>query len=93
MCQSLPESQSSEQIDPGDFNRSLNLHDIEITSCKITPQNLAALLKLVERGDISGKIAKTVFAEMLRWRQDAETIVKEKGLLQISVDMKELSLL
>ena len=68
----------------GDFNRLLNLHDIEITSCKITPQNMAALLKLVERGDISGKIAKTVFAEMFAGGRDAETIVKEKGLLQIS---------
>ncbi|MDD4333999.1 MAG: Asp-tRNA(Asn)/Glu-tRNA(Gln) amidotransferase subunit GatB [Desulfotomaculaceae bacterium] len=68
----------------GDFTRLLNLHGLEITECKITPQNLASLLGLIEQGTISGKIAKTVFAEMFAGGTDAETIVKEKGLVQIS---------
>jgi len=39
---------------------------------------------MLEKGTISGKIAKTVFEEMLSSGKDAETIVKEKNLLQVS---------
>jgi aspartyl-tRNA(Asn)/glutamyl-tRNA(Gln) amidotransferase subunit B len=38
----------------------------------------------VEKGTISGKIAKTVFEEMYRTGKGAATIVREKGLVQIS---------
>ena len=68
----------------GDLSRLLNLHGIEIGECKITPENLASLLRLIDQGTISGKIAKTVFEEMFAGGKDAETIVKEKGLVQIS---------
>lgn len=68
----------------GDLTRLLNLNGMEITGCKITPQNLASLLSLIDRGTISGKIAKTVFEEMFAGGKAAETIVKEKGLVQIS---------
>jgi aspartyl-tRNA(Asn)/glutamyl-tRNA(Gln) amidotransferase subunit B len=44
---------------------------------------------MVEQGTISGKIAKTVFAEMLSDGKDPEVIVKEKNLLQVS-DESEL---
>ena len=36
-----------------------------IASCKVSPENLASLLGMIEKGTISGKIAKTVFADML----------------------------
>ena len=42
------------------------------------------MLRLIGDGTISGKIAKTVFEEMYRSGKDAETIVREKGLVQIS---------
>jgi aspartyl-tRNA(Asn)/glutamyl-tRNA(Gln) amidotransferase subunit B len=42
------------------------------------------MLSLIEKGTISGKIAKTVFTEMYKTGRDPESIVKEKGLLQIS---------
>jgi aspartyl-tRNA(Asn)/glutamyl-tRNA(Gln) amidotransferase subunit B len=45
---------------------------------------LAALLAMEEKGTISGKIAKTVFAEMLASGADPEQIVQEKGLVQMS---------
>jgi aspartyl-tRNA(Asn)/glutamyl-tRNA(Gln) amidotransferase subunit B len=38
----------------------------------------------VDQGAISGKIAKTVFEQMVATGQDPETIIKEKGLAQIS---------
>jgi aspartyl-tRNA(Asn)/glutamyl-tRNA(Gln) amidotransferase subunit B len=56
----------------------------EIAGCIVSPENLAALLAMVEKGVISGKIAKTVFAEMMESGKDAETIVKEKNLTQMS---------
>ena len=42
------------------------------------------MIGLIDKGTISGKIAKTVFTEMWSSGKDAETIVKEKGLTQIT---------
>jgi aspartyl-tRNA(Asn)/glutamyl-tRNA(Gln) amidotransferase subunit B len=50
----------------------------------VTPAALASLLKLVEKNTISGKIAKKVFEEMFRsGGGDPETIVRERGLVQV----------
>lgn len=68
----------------GEMTRLLNASGMEITQCKIKPTQLAEMLKLIEKGTISGKIAKTVFEEMFDSGKDPETIVKEKGLVQIS---------
>jgi len=68
----------------GDLSRLLNANNIDITGCPIKPQQLADMLKLIDKGTISGKIAKTVFEEMFATGKDAEVIVKEKGLVQIS---------
>ena len=57
---------------------------MDITQCPVSPQNLAALLNMVEKGTISGKIAKTVFEEMMASGKDPETVVKEKNLVQMS---------
>lgn len=56
----------------------------DITSCKVSPQQLAALLVMVEKNTISGKIAKTVFLDMMENGKDPELIVKEKNLVQVS---------
>jgi aspartyl-tRNA(Asn)/glutamyl-tRNA(Gln) amidotransferase subunit B len=45
---------------------------------------LAELLRLIDDGTISGKIAKTVFDEMADSGRTAAAIVAEKGLVQIS---------
>jgi aspartyl-tRNA(Asn)/glutamyl-tRNA(Gln) amidotransferase subunit B len=50
----------------------------------IAPERLAALLQLIEKGTISGKIAKTVFDEMLQTGLPPGDIVRDKGLLQVS---------
>ncbi len=67
----------------------LNKEGRDITESPIAPAGLAALLKLLKSGTISGKIAKTVFEEMYRTGKPAETIIKEQGLTQIS-DQDEL---
>ena len=48
------------------------------------PSSLAELLKFVESGTISGKIAKDVFHEMVTTKDPPEKIIKEKNLMQIS---------
>jgi aspartyl-tRNA(Asn)/glutamyl-tRNA(Gln) amidotransferase subunit B len=55
-----------------------------IGECPARPGQLAKLLLLIEDDTISGKIAKTVFAEMLVSGTDPELIVKDKGLVQMS---------
>ncbi len=67
-----------------EFCRLLNSESVEIENSQVTPEKLAALLKLVDDGKISGKIAKTVFEEMFISGKDPESIVEEKGLVQIS---------
>jgi aspartyl-tRNA(Asn)/glutamyl-tRNA(Gln) amidotransferase subunit B len=68
----------------GELAKLLNEENKSIEECKLKPKQLAEMLKLIDNGTISGKIAKTVFEEMYKTGKDAETIVKEKGLVQIS---------
>jgi len=62
----------------------LNAAGVGIDRSPIPPAELAALLGLIEKGSISGKIAKTVFDEMAASGKAALAIVQEKGLAQIS---------
>jgi len=57
---------------------------VDIQGCPISPENLGALLNMIDKGTISGKIAKSVFMEMMATGKDAETVVKEKNLVQVS---------
>jgi len=68
----------------GDLSALLNADARSFEDSPITPAQLAGLLRLVQKGDISGKIAKTVIAEMYKTGKDAEAIIKEQGLVQIS---------
>ncbi len=68
----------------------LNEEQISITESLVKPKALADLLKAVDEGTISNKIAKDVFDEMFATGKEPQTIIKEKGLSQIS-DEGELS--
>ena len=68
----------------GELMRELKKEEAGIASCLISPAALAKLLALVEKGAISGKLAKTVFEDMVATGRDPEAIIKEKGLVQIS---------
>lgn len=68
----------------GDVSAYLNAEGKELHQIALTPEGLASMIKLIENGTISSKIAKTVFKEMIENGGDAEKIVKEKGLVQIS---------
>jgi len=62
----------------------LNKASIGIDECKITPQNFAKLIKLIEDNTISGKIAKTVFEIMFENGKAPDKIIEEQGLVQVS---------
>lgn len=62
----------------------LNAEGKTISQSPVTPADLAELLKLVEADTISGKIAKTVFEEMVRTGGTPQKIVAAKGLVQVS---------
>jgi aspartyl-tRNA(Asn)/glutamyl-tRNA(Gln) amidotransferase subunit B len=67
--------------------------EADITCCPVSPGQLASLLKLMDDGAISGKIAKTVFEEMFATGKDASAIIEEKGLVQVSDTSEILSLI
>jgi aspartyl-tRNA(Asn)/glutamyl-tRNA(Gln) amidotransferase subunit B len=64
--------------------RKLNEELLGFDQCKISPVQFTKLLKLIDDGTISGKIAKTVFDEMWQSGRDPAAIVQEKGLVQVS---------
>ena len=68
----------------GDFARMLNEKEIEINESKVTPENLAELISLIDKGTISSKIAKQVFEDMFESGENAKDIVEKKGLVQMS---------
>lgn len=74
----------------GEFASQLSTDGIEIAKAPVSAENLAALLKLISKGTISGKIAKKVFATMWKEGGNPKEIVKAQGLVQIS-DTAELS--
>ncbi len=63
-----------------------------IGSCKVLPHQLGELLAMVDKGTISGKIAKTVFLDMMETGKDAAVIVQEKNLIQVSDEGELLAL-
>lgn len=61
----------------------LNAENKSIEDSPIPPENIRELVRLIDDGTISGKIAKTVFEEMWKTQKAPAAIVKEKGLVQV----------
>lgn len=76
----------------GEIAAYLKEDHIEITDTKLTPENLAELIALIEKGTISNNIGKQIIIEMLKDGTKASVIVENKGLSQISDEgaIKEL---
>jgi len=64
--------------------RLLNEKKIGLSQSRFTPELFFKLLGLIEKGVISGKIAKNIFEPVFMEGLDPEKYVKEKGLIQIS---------
>jgi len=83
-AKSSGDAKSSSNWVMGEVLRVLKDSDGDIANFAVKPAELGALIRLINNGTISGKIAKSVFEEMVQTGKPAEVIVKEKGLLQIS---------
>ncbi len=68
----------------GDVLRILKESGSTTRELKIRPDMLAAMISLIDSDVISGKIAKTVFEEMVATGKNPNDIVEEKGLKQIT---------
>ncbi len=58
--------------------------ELVIASWPVTPAQIAGLIALIDDATISGKIAKTVFEELLDSDQTAAAVVESKGMSQVS---------
>lgn len=68
----------------GDVSAYLNSEGVSIADFKISPANLAELVNLIKEGVLSSKLAKKVFAEMLKENEAPKALVKKLGLEQVS---------
>lgn len=68
----------------GDVMRFLNEDQRDIRECPIRAEALAAMIKLIEEGAISGKMAKEVVGDMYKTGKSPQEIIQEKGLVQIT---------
>jgi aspartyl-tRNA(Asn)/glutamyl-tRNA(Gln) amidotransferase subunit B len=68
----------------GDLMGLLKAEGKEIAESPVSPGNLGELVKLIAKGELSGKLAKEVFPKMFSTGQRAGVIVEREGLRQIS---------
>jgi aspartyl-tRNA(Asn)/glutamyl-tRNA(Gln) amidotransferase subunit B len=64
--------------------RKLKDDDRPLASCPVKPEQLAEMIGLIDKGTISGKIAKDVFEKMWATGDSAAAIVERDGLVQVS---------
>jgi len=62
----------------GDVMKFLNEDKRDIRQCPISAQSLADMIRLIEEGAISGKMAKEVVEDMYKTGKSPQTIIKEK---------------
>ncbi|MEA5534256.1 Asp-tRNA(Asn)/Glu-tRNA(Gln) amidotransferase subunit GatB [Crocosphaera sp. XPORK-15E] len=67
-----------------DIAAYLNNNKLTITEIALKPESLGELVQLIEKGTISGKIAKEILPELLEKGGSPQKIVEKKGMTQIS---------
>ena len=68
----------------GDLAYALKNSGREIENCPVPASRLASLIRTIDSGDISGKIAKTVFEEVCRTGEEPAEVIRRLGLVQVS---------
>ena len=68
----------------GELAAAVNRDEIDIEAAPIAPAQLAGMLARIADGTISGKIGKEVFDAMWAGEGDADAIIANRGLKQIS---------
>ncbi len=64
--------------------RELKKDGRDVSDCPVSPENFSLLLDRIDDATISGKISKTVFEEMYQSGSDPDSIIREKGLKQVT---------
>lgn len=67
-----------------DVARILNEKEMEPDEIPFTPEDLSELIKLIDEGTISSKIAKDVLEEMFETSEKPSKIIEKNGWIQIS---------
>ena len=67
----------------GEMLRLLNESGTALSGLRFGPPHFAALLKMVDAGELSNNAAKDVFAELFHGGRDPKDIAQEKGLIQV----------
>ena len=68
----------------GDLAGELKAAGKEIAESPVSARHLGELVALINKGEISGKLAKDVFAKMFASGEAPQTIIEREGLKQIS---------
>jgi aspartyl-tRNA(Asn)/glutamyl-tRNA(Gln) amidotransferase subunit B len=68
----------------GEYLSRLNADAIEIADAKVGARHIVEVIAMIEKGSITGKIAKTIFEEMWGSGEMPSTIVEQKGMTQIA---------
>jgi len=68
----------------GDVTAFLKSKQLSLKNSKLSPELLGSMIDLIAKGTISGKIAKDIIVDILETGKKPETIIQEKGLLQVS---------
>ncbi len=68
----------------GDLMGHLKKDNREIQECLVKPEHLASLVRLIDEGEISGKMAKQVFEKLYESGEDPQSIISQEDLQQIS---------
>jgi aspartyl-tRNA(Asn)/glutamyl-tRNA(Gln) amidotransferase subunit B len=67
-----------------ELQRELEANNVSAADSPVPPQQLGALVRLIDEGKISGKQGKDVLIEMFKTGKPAQTIIEERGLVQVS---------
>jgi aspartyl-tRNA(Asn)/glutamyl-tRNA(Gln) amidotransferase subunit B len=68
----------------GDLLRDLKEFSQTIAESPVKPKAMADLIRLIESGEISGKMGKDVFEMMFREKKSPQDVIAAKGLKQIT---------
>ena len=68
----------------GDLLRFLNEDKADIRTCPVSAEALGDMIRLIEEGTISGKMAKDLIQEMYKTGKPPRAIIEEKGMVQIT---------
>ncbi len=68
----------------GELSAALNRDGLALAASPVSPALLAGLIRRIQDGTISGKIAKTVFDGLWAGEGDADAVIERRGLKQVT---------